>query len=76
MMEDKAQNRKKYISCKLNEWNKILGTFESKQQNSQFKKGNKGRKPRVFKISSRTLVDEFYLLLLLCISFFNFSSFD
>jgi hypothetical protein len=59
MMENKARNRKKYLTCKLNDWSKILGTFESKQKNSQFKEGNKGRKPREFKIPSRTLVEFF-----------------
>jgi hypothetical protein len=53
-MEQKARRRKRYIAEKLNEFKKVLGIFESKQKNGQFKKGNEGRKPKSF--NSRTLV--------------------
>jgi hypothetical protein len=56
-MEYKALLRKIYIKDKLNEWEKVLGTFESKQKDTQFKEGNTGRKQRQFKLTtSRTLV--------------------
>jgi hypothetical protein len=56
-MEYKAGSRRNYITNKINELKKILGTFESKQKDTQFKEGNKGRKQRQFKITtSRTLV--------------------
>jgi hypothetical protein len=55
MMQDKAKQRNKYVARKMNEWKKIIGIFESRQKNSYFKEGNKGRKVDKFN-ATRTLV--------------------